>query len=56
MKLERRIWVLQGALEQYLCLHLLEKIASKHEEIGTVPSGYFYPELFIERETDKATQ
>ena len=42
--------MLKGALEEYLCLDLLEKIASKHEKIGTVPSGYFYPELFIERE------
>ena len=46
--------MLKGALEQYLCLELLEKIATKHEKIGTAPSGYFYPELFIEREASKA--
>ena len=46
--------MLKGALDEYLSLDLLEKIASKHENIGTVPSGYFYPELFIEREAVKA--
>ena len=44
--------MLKGALEHYLSLDLLEKVASKHEKIGTVPSGYYYPELFIERKKD----
>jgi len=41
------MWVLNGALSHYLCLDLLEKVANKHAKIGTVPSGYYYPELFV---------
>lgn len=51
------MWVLEGALEHFLCLDLLERVASKHAKIGTVPSGYYYPELFVvERKAPQANE
>jgi len=33
-------------IEQSLNRTILEAIAKKHQHIGSVPAGYYYPELY----------
>ena len=51
MSVLRQIWVVKGVLEHSINQTLLQEIAAKHERIGTMPSGYFYPELYRNKET-----
>ena len=44
--LMRRLWVLEGALNENLSIQLLESVAIKHKKIDTVPRDFFYPELY----------
>ena len=44
--LKIRHWVVMGGLVHNLSRTILEQIAAKHMRIGSVPSGYFYPELY----------
>lgn len=47
-KLERELWVLDGVCNEALDEQILQNIADKYVAIDAVPSGYLYPELFIE--------
>ena len=48
---KRQLWVLRGVIENDFSMTILNAIAHKHARIGTIPSGYLYPELFLkERE------
>ena len=47
-KLERNLWVLEGMISLNLNQELLEKVSSNFQKIDSVPSGYYYPELFVE--------
>ena len=44
---QRDLWVLQGILTHDLSQEQLEIVKKKHQIIDTVPSGYFYPELYV---------
>lgn len=48
-EMKHRLWVIEGVLNHNLDIKLLEQIAEKHSRIGTLPSGYFYPELYLSR-------
>ena len=46
---KRRLWVLRGVIENDFSLTILTAIAHKHARIGTIPSGFLYPELFLKQ-------
>ena len=46
MKLQRRLWLVEGVLTLGLNSDLLSAISAKFSKIGAVPQGYNYPELF----------
>ena len=49
IELKQRLWVILGVLDHSFNLTVLETIVAKHMRIGTIPSGYFYPELYLHR-------
>ena len=45
-RLECRLWVIKGVIEHGHNQKKLQAIVTKHEMLGLVPIGYYYPELY----------
>ena len=45
IKIDKKAWYTIGVHKYKISLLLLINVMRRHEKIGTMPKGYFYPEL-----------
>ena len=48
MAIKRRLWVLNGVLDEKLDERVLSRVAQKYEKINAYPKDYHYPELYMD--------
>ena len=54
--LQVRRWVIMGVISHNFSRTILEEIAAKFIRIGSVPQGYFYPELYSTVKKDQSSR
>ena len=48
-RLNRKAWMMTGRIKYLFPMEALNSVMERHQKIGTVPKGFYYPELHKQR-------